>query len=232
MHIIYHTPIVLLLLLLWLLFGSLFLKGGVRVSVTSIHISTRVCLVTGSDEYNQLRPLSYPGTDVFLVCFSIFSPESFYNVTKKVRISLCFITSVTPASEFGLFVFQWVPEVRSACPDTPILLVGLKSDLRDKPEALESLRKNGLEPITEEQGIKLAKEIRAYKYLECSALTQVGMADVFEEAVRCVINPKGSNSQAHAGETKQIETPTPPPKPTKTSKSKKEGKDKNDCVIS
>jgi Ras-related C3 botulinum toxin substrate 1 len=163
----------------------------------------------GSDEYNQLRPLSYPGTDVFLVCFSIFSPESFYNVTKK-----------------------WVPEVRSACPDTPILLVGLKSDLRDKPEALESLRKNGLEPITEEQGIKLAKEIRAYKYLECSALTQVGMADVFEEAVRCVINPKGSNSQAHAGETKQIETPTPPPKPTKTSKSKKEGKDKNDCVIS
>jgi Ras-related C3 botulinum toxin substrate 1 len=52
------------------------------------------------------------------------------------------------------------------------------------------LRKNGLEPITPEQGIKLAKEIKAYKYLECSALTQVGMADVFEEAVRCVINPK------------------------------------------
>jgi Ras-related C3 botulinum toxin substrate 1 len=41
-------------------------------------------LLTGSDEYNTLRPLSYPGTDVFLICFSLSSPQSFINVKEKV----------------------------------------------------------------------------------------------------------------------------------------------------
>ncbi len=45
-------------------------------------------LYAGSDEYNTLRPLSYPGTDVFIICFSIFSPLSFENVLKKVRYGL------------------------------------------------------------------------------------------------------------------------------------------------
>ena len=39
----------------------------------------------GSDEYNTLRPLSYPGTDVFIICFSLASPASFENVKTKVR---------------------------------------------------------------------------------------------------------------------------------------------------
>jgi len=38
----------------------------------------------GSAEYDQLRPLSYPGTDVFIVCFSLTGPETFTNVKKKV----------------------------------------------------------------------------------------------------------------------------------------------------
>ena len=39
---------------------------------------------TGQEDYDRLRPLSYPQTDVFLVCFSVVSPSSFENVKEKV----------------------------------------------------------------------------------------------------------------------------------------------------
>ena len=41
----------------------------------------------GQEDYDRLRPLSYPQTDVFLVCFSLVSPPSFENVKTKVRSS-------------------------------------------------------------------------------------------------------------------------------------------------
>ena len=40
----------------------------------------------GQEDYDRLRPLSYPQTDVFLVCFSVVSPASFENVKEKVRM--------------------------------------------------------------------------------------------------------------------------------------------------
>ena len=41
--------------------------------------------LSGQEDYDRLRPLSYPQTDVFLVCFSVVSPASFENVKEKVR---------------------------------------------------------------------------------------------------------------------------------------------------
>lgn len=38
----------------------------------------------GQEEYNKLRPLSYPNTDIFIIVFSVISPESFENAIKKV----------------------------------------------------------------------------------------------------------------------------------------------------
>jgi len=148
----------------------------------------------GSDEYNTLRPLSYTGTDVFLICFSIFSPSSFENVIKK-----------------------WFPEIRQHM-DTkpPIVLVGTKVDLRNKPAALESLRANNEEPITPEMGEQMRQEIGAYKYLECSALTQEGLANVFEEAVRVVLFPPA----------KEELQPKPTAAPGGKSKS-----DKDKCIL-
>ena len=40
--------------------------------------------ILGQEDYDRLRPLSYPQTDVFLVCFSVVSPSSFENVREKV----------------------------------------------------------------------------------------------------------------------------------------------------
>ncbi|KAK2719401.1 ras-related C3 botulinum toxin substrate 1-like isoform X2 [Artemia franciscana] len=121
----------------------------------------------GQEDYDRLRPLSYPQTDVFLICFSVISPSSYENVTSK-----------------------WYPEIKHHCPDAPIILVGTKIDLRDDKDMLSYLSEQGMSPIKREQGQKLASKIRAVKYLECSALTQRGLKQVFEEAVRAVIRPE------------------------------------------
>ena len=44
----------------------------------------------GLEDYDRLRPLSYPQTDVFLVCFSVVSPSSFENVKEKVWFNVYF----------------------------------------------------------------------------------------------------------------------------------------------
>ena len=41
----------------------------------------------GQEDYDRLRPLSYPQTDVFLVCFSVVNPASFENVKEKVCVN-------------------------------------------------------------------------------------------------------------------------------------------------
>lgn len=39
----------------------------------------------GQEEYDRLRPLSYPETDVLLICFAVDYPVSLENVEDKVR---------------------------------------------------------------------------------------------------------------------------------------------------
>ena len=69
-------------------------------------------------------------------------------------------------------------------------VTGTKIDLREDKETLQILAENGQAPIKREQGQKLANKIRAVKYLECSALTQRGLKQVFDEAVRAVLRPQ------------------------------------------
>lgn len=130
----------------------------------------------GQEDYDRLRPLSYPQTDVFLVCFSVVSPSSFENVKEKVNMNA---KKKKPEIYFYYVFFfgshctQWVPEITHHCQKTPFLLVGTQIDLRDESSTLEKLAKNKQKPIGMEQGEKLAKELKAVKYVECSALTQV-----------------------------------------------------------
>ena len=80
-------------------------------------------------------------------------------------------------------VLQWYPEVNHHCPNTPIILVGTKLDLRDDKETLQKLKESRLLPNSYQGGLHLKKEIGAVKYLECSALTQRGLKAVMNEAV-------------------------------------------------
>ncbi|KAL9648570.1 hypothetical protein ABK040_012229 [Willaertia magna] len=109
----------------------------------------------GPEDYDRLRPLSYPGTDLFLLCFSIGSITSFDNVTNK-----------------------WIPEVRHHCPDVPVLLCGTKVDLRENRKMLFNLTKLDQVPISKEEGIAKAKEVGAIGYIETSSLEATGFDDL------------------------------------------------------
>ena len=77
---------------------------------------------------------------------------------------------------------QWYPEVLHFCPTTPLILVGLKSDLRHKRACIELLKTQGLTPVTQEQGQKVARQMGAI-YMECSSKEMSGVHEVFELAI-------------------------------------------------
>eukprot|EP00357_Protocruzia_adherens_P037817 CAMPEP_0115024188 /NCGR_PEP_ID=MMETSP0216-20121206/33019_1 /TAXON_ID=223996 /ORGANISM="Protocruzia adherens, Strain Boccale" /LENGTH=204 /DNA_ID=CAMNT_0002398059 /DNA_START=42 /DNA_END=656 /DNA_ORIENTATION=- len=118
----------------------------------------------GQNQYDSLRALSYPSSNIFLCCFAVCDPESLKNALEK-----------------------WIPELNYNAPHVPILLVGTKMDEREDKEKLEALRGQGKSPITKSDGEKVAKEHDCYKYVECSALTQDGLKGVFDEAIRAVL---------------------------------------------
>lgn len=62
-------------------------------------------------------------------------------------------------------------------------------DLRDHSGAIEKLAKNRQKPVSTESGERLAKDLQAVKYLECSALTQKGLKNVFDEAIIAALEP-------------------------------------------
>ena len=82
----------------------------------------------GQEEYDRLRPLSYPGANIVLICFSVDEPVSLSNIPIK-----------------------WVPEVRHYCPQLPYVLVACKTDLRNDPETINRLKGRNSSPITADQ---------------------------------------------------------------------------------
>lgn len=69
----------------------------------------------------------------------------------------------------------------------PIILVGLKKDLRGDPAAREEMRKKSLHFVQANYAETISKTIGAKKYLECSSLTGEGVDDVFEAATRAAL---------------------------------------------
>ncbi|TIB89463.1 hypothetical protein E3Q06_00735 [Wallemia mellicola] len=115
----------------------------------------------GQEEYDRLRPLSYPESDIILIVFSVDYPTSLENVKDK-----------------------WFPEVSHFCSGVPRILVGTKIDLRQDTETRRMLSMQGLKPVTYEQGLQVSKEIGASKYIECSAKKSQGVIELFDQALK------------------------------------------------
>ncbi|KAG9076485.1 GTP-binding protein Rho1 [Ceratobasidium sp. 370] len=137
------------------------------VEVDGKHVQLVLWDTAGPEDYDRLRPLSYPDSHVILICFAIDEPVSLGNVEEK-----------------------WVPEVRHFCPGLPYILVGCKKDLRHDPKTIEELRKTSRHPVTPEEGMKVAQNIEALHYLECSSKTGEGVREVFQRATRAGLRSK------------------------------------------
>lgn len=134
------------------------------VEVDGKHVELALWDTAGQEDYDRLRPLSYPDSHVILICFAVDSPDSLDNVQEK-----------------------WISEVLHFCQNLPIILVGCKKDLRNDPKIIEELRKISQKPVSAEEGAAVAQKIGAVKYLECSAKRGEGVREVFEHATRAAL---------------------------------------------
>ncbi|KAG2392316.1 hypothetical protein C9374_012568 [Naegleria lovaniensis] len=119
---------------------------------------------TSGQDNDSMRPISYNGAHIFLIFFSLVDRKSFERVREK-----------------------WVKELEETNHiDLPYIIVGNKVDLRDDSQLLKQLGVTN--PVTKKEGEELAKKVGALQYMECSAKTQTGLGEVFEAAVKAVVD--------------------------------------------
>lgn len=143
------------------------------VSLNSICITLFQWDTAGVEAFDKLRPLSYIGADIFLLCFDLVNSSSLENSLQR-----------------------WFEELSKHAPHVPILLCGTKSmlhniilplvDLRVNKEFLTSAKKKNpkLQAISFDMGVEMAKKIGATGYTETSALTGQAVDQVFNEVMR------------------------------------------------
>ncbi|KAH8283670.1 hypothetical protein KR018_011583 [Drosophila ironensis] len=148
----------------------------------------------GQEDYDRLRPLSYPDTDVILMCFSVDSPDSLENIPEKwtpeVSATKVFFSGAPLTGGGGGLSALPSFQVKHFCPNVPIILVGNKKDLRNDPNTIRDLAKMKQEPVKPQEGRAMAEKINAFAYLECSAKSKEGVRDVFETATRAALQVK------------------------------------------
>ncbi|KAF7670210.1 hypothetical protein LDENG_00043640 [Lucifuga dentata] len=137
-------------------------SGLVHVNGIPTHI--KLIDTAGQEEFGYMCSLCYAHVDVFILCFSVVNPVSFDNVTAK-----------------------WIPQIRAGNTTSPIILVGTQSDLRHNVKILIHLAQQNTKPVPFSQARRLAQRIRDQEYVECSALTQQNLKDVFDCAVFAAI---------------------------------------------
>ncbi|CAB1328590.1 unnamed protein product, partial [Coregonus sp. 'balchen'] len=134
------------------------------------HMLEKILGLLGSPYYDNVRPLSYPDSDAVLICFDISRPDTLDSVLKK-----------------------WRGEIQEFCPNTKILLVGCKSDLRTDLTTLVELSNHRQTPVSYDQGSNMAKQISA-PYIECSSLqSENSVRDIFHVATLACVNKSNKN---------------------------------------
>lgn len=142
------------------------------INIENETIRLEIWDTAGQEEYSNLRPASYPNTDVFLVCFSLISPDSLEDIERV-----------------------WIPDVKQYCSTASLILVGLKSDLRDNFDSQKDDNEGtNFRPIEKDEIDAVKNRIGATEYIECSSLLKYNIKEVFETASKIAIH-KTSGSQ-------------------------------------
>lgn len=170
--------------------------------VDSVNVSLRLWDTFGDHEKD--RRFAYGRSDVVLLCFSINNPVSLRNCK-----------------------LMWYPEIRKFCPQTPVLLVGCKNDLRymyrdetylsyfrDKSPFVRATRKSDL--VMPDEARSVARELGVY-YYETSVFTYYGVNEVFENAIRAALMARRQQrfwmTNLKKVQRPLLQSPFKPPKP-------------------
>ncbi|CAJ0582861.1 unnamed protein product, partial [Mesorhabditis spiculigera] len=131
---------------------TVFDNFAMSVSIEGKRFLVNLFDTAGKEGYAHLRTLSYPQTNVFLLCFSM-----------------------TDATTLDSCQSIWMPEIRKYTGHmVPVLLIGTKEDAwENQPES---------DRISVEKVKRLAEEMGCASFVACSALTQRGLKQVFDEA--------------------------------------------------
>ncbi|XP_033952503.1 rho-related GTP-binding protein RhoF [Pseudochaenichthys georgianus] len=153
---------------------SVFEKYVTTISLGGKEIKLNLYDTAGQDDYDRLRPLAYQEADLILVCFDVTNPTSYENV-----------------------LIKWHPEVKHFCRDTPVILIGCKTDLRKDKECSRKLNAMNQVPVTYTEGEETRQQMNAELYLECSAKHQENVEDIFREATKRTLafNRKQKNNK-------------------------------------
>jgi len=141
---------------------TVFDNYSANLMVDGMPINLGLWDTAGPEDYDRLRPLSYPGTDIFLINYSCCSRPSFQNITQK-----------------------WIPELQAHVKDIPIILVSTKCDLRQCEDTKRIMKQKGLDFVELDEARALMKKYKdVVAVVENSALTQQGIKETFDAAVR------------------------------------------------
>ena len=166
---------------------TVFENSVVTVTLTdAVTVDLELWDTAGQEEYDKLRPFCYANADVALVAFSVDNRASLLNVQQK-----------------------WIAEALKECPNIPIVLVGLKCDLRDgavQDQAVSTEMAstaavnlsamylsqsrsrhffNRIKPLN--SSMATFPYLHAIKYIECSSREGRGVDQVFEHATRAAM---------------------------------------------
>ncbi|XP_059616790.1 rho-related GTP-binding protein RhoJ-like [Phlebotomus argentipes] len=131
---------------------------NVDVQVDDAPVRVTICDTPGQDNLDVLRELSYPDTNIFLLCFSVVHPETFRSVKSK-----------------------WLPRL-SQYQDARVVLIGTHADLRSDRSTIIRLQCQGEKPVSLTDAWDFARSIGA-KYIESSSRTKDKVKEVFDTAI-------------------------------------------------
>jgi len=135
------------------------------------HIRLDLYDTAGQEDYDRLRVISYPNTDVFLVCYAIDNATSLKNIREK-----------------------WVPELHTHAPDSKLILVGLKADLEEKETKERLIKEEQKKFVKKDTILDTVADIKALDHVKCSALKMTGIEDVFNKAIAVALGPGDDNN--------------------------------------
>lgn len=143
-------------------------QNTVEVTVNESPVRVTLCDTAGQDALDALRRLSYPDSDVFVLCFSVVRPDTFRALQRK-----------------------WLPQLqqrlqkdhRRKSQSPAILLVGTQADLRTDAAVLNALQRCGAErPVPMADAYIVAQSVGA-QYVETSSRFRWGVKDAFDAAI-------------------------------------------------